>query len=132
MVLAMRHGMLPKTLHVDAPSSKVDWTAGAVRLLTEETAWPDHGTLRRAGVSSFGGSGTNAHGILAPPPNLESAMDSRTGDRDTAGHDAGLPALVPVIVSARSASGLAAQADRVASFLDTGSDDFVGVAGAGG
>ncbi|MEU7575973.1 type I polyketide synthase, partial [Micromonospora sp. NPDC049240] len=111
MVLAMRHGLMPETLHVDAPSSHVDWSAGSVRLLTEATPWPVNGRPRRAGVSSFGISGTNAHLILEE---AEPAPDTALGHEP-----APLPGggVVPWLLSAKSEVALRAQAQRLAGFV---------------
>jgi acyl transferase domain-containing protein/thioesterase domain-containing protein len=111
MVLALGHGQLPATLHVDRPSPHVDWARGALRLLTEQRPWPRAGRPRRAGISAFGVSGTNAHVILEEAP--EATAGQSAGPR-------GEHALVggyPWIVSARSAASLRAQADRLRSFL---------------
>ncbi|WP_274383911.1 type I polyketide synthase [Saccharothrix deserti] len=104
MVEAMRHGVLPATLHVDAPSGHVDWSAGAVELLREKRDWPVNGRPRRAGVSSFGFSGTNAHVILEEAPKAAEATASR-------------PVAVPWVLSARTPEALAGQAARLREFL---------------
>ncbi|MDT0543549.1 type I polyketide synthase [Streptomyces lonegramiae] len=119
MVMAMRHGLLPSSLHVDAPSSHVNWSAGAVELLTEAVAWPDGDRPRRAGVSSFGVSGTNAHTILeqAPPEDTE-REDAEGGDAAAPGASAAPPAVVPWLLSGRTEPALRAQAARLLSHLE--------------
>ncbi|MFJ9783022.1 type I polyketide synthase [Amycolatopsis sp. NPDC101161] len=102
VIMAMRHGVLPKTLHVDEPSPHVDWAAGAVSLLTEPVAWPARDRPRRAGVSSFGVSGTNAHVVLE-----EGTETPREGA-------AVIPAgPLPWLVSAHDPQALRAQAGRL-------------------
>ncbi|MGW2394801.1 SDR family NAD(P)-dependent oxidoreductase [Streptomyces lydicamycinicus] len=116
MVLAMRHGVLPKTLHVDEPSSHVDWSAGAVELLTEAREWPESGQLRRAGVSSFGISGTNAHVVLEQAP--EEALVEAPVEAPAEPVEEARPGVLPWVLSARSERALAAQAGRLASFVE--------------
>ncbi|MFI1736043.1 SDR family NAD(P)-dependent oxidoreductase [Streptomyces acidicola] len=115
-VLALRHGLLPRTLHADVPSTRIDWSAGAVRLLHENTAWPDHpGEPRRAAVSAFGASGTNAHLILeqAPTPAPQAPASSTTSDPA-----APAPARATGwTVSARSGAALREQAHRLLTHL---------------
>ncbi|MFF3249382.1 SDR family NAD(P)-dependent oxidoreductase, partial [Streptomyces sp. NPDC002870] len=115
MITAMRHGVLPRTLHADVPSSHVDWSAGDVRLLAENTEWPESDRPRRAGVSSFGISGTNAHVILEQAPPVEAVADEDAGSGEGEGRE--LP-VVPVVVSAVSPDGLRGQAERLLSFVE--------------
>ncbi|WP_367224047.1 acyltransferase domain-containing protein, partial [Streptomyces sp. 16-176A] len=103
MVQAMRHGVLPRTLHVDRPSTKVDWGSGAVELLTRARAWPEVERPRRAAVSSFGVSGTNAHVILEQAPQ-EAETPPPAGD--------GGARTVPWLLSAKSEAALRAHAER--------------------
>ncbi|MCE7691963.1 SDR family NAD(P)-dependent oxidoreductase, partial [Streptomyces parvulus] len=119
MVQALRHGVMPPTLHVDAPTTQVDWSAGAVELLTEAREWPREGRPRRAGVSSFGISGTNAHLILEEAP----AEEQGTVPAPSSG------GVVPLVVSARSTASLAGQAGRLADFVEqSGQGSLTGIA----
>ncbi|MFF1279007.1 SDR family NAD(P)-dependent oxidoreductase, partial [Streptomyces marokkonensis] len=110
-VLALRHGVLPPTLHADRPSTHVDWTAGNVKLLHEATDWPHTGHPRRVGVSAFGLSGTNAHVVIEQAPELTT---------DEPAPDTAPRALLPVLpwlLSARDEESLRAQAGRLATHL---------------
>ncbi|WP_156688863.1 type I polyketide synthase [Mycobacterium sp. Marseille-P9652] len=120
MVQAISHGVMPKTLHVDAPTPHVNWDAGAVSLLTESRPWPADGGPRRAGVSSFGISGTNAHVIVEEAP---AEAEDVAPQRDDG------PPVVPWVLSARSAEALSGQARRLLAHLEAHPDaDAVGVA----
>ena len=122
MVLALEHGVLPRTLHVDEPTPHVDWTTGAVSLLTERRAWPETGRPRRAAVSSFGISGTNAHIVLEQAPKEPEATGaeavpkvpkvSEAAEAAEAVSDAGRP-LLPWLLSAAGPAALRAQAERL-------------------
>ncbi|WP_280276804.1 type I polyketide synthase, partial [Nocardia wallacei] len=110
MVQAMRHGVLPRTLHVDRPSPHVEWDTGHVAVLTEPQPWPDTGRPRRAAVSSFGISGTNAHVIVEQAPTRESSPEPVA------------PPVIPWALSARSRSALAEQVDRLSVWLSAHPD----------
>ncbi|MFD0026617.1 beta-ketoacyl synthase N-terminal-like domain-containing protein, partial [Streptomyces sp. NPDC127177] len=116
-VQAIRHGVLPRTLHVDVPTPQVDWDAGAVELLTESRAWPVRDRPRRVGVSSFGLSGTNAHVIVEQAPVVEEPEAVASVE---------LP-VVPVVLSARSDSGLSGQASALLERVKAGGSELVDV-----
>src|SRR6202171_6480282 len=109
MVGAMRHGGMPASLHVDAPSPHVDWSVGAVEVLAQPREWPVEGHPRRAGVSSFGISGTNAHVILEQAPEVESV--EKVGGSDPSG------GVVAWVVSGKSGAAVAAQAGRLLAWV---------------
>ncbi|MGH3374550.1 MAG: SDR family NAD(P)-dependent oxidoreductase [Actinoallomurus sp.] len=102
MISAMRHGVVPPTLHVDTPTPHVDWTGGAVELVTATVAWPETGRPRRAGVSAFGISGTNAHLILEQAP-----------EEVAAGAVERNWPVIPWVLSAKSTTALRGQAARL-------------------
>ncbi|KAB1109214.1 SDR family NAD(P)-dependent oxidoreductase [Micromonospora aurantiaca] len=114
MVLAMRHGTLPRTLHVDAPTSEVDWSAGAVEVLTEARSWPDVRRPRRAGISSFGISGTNAHVIVEAPADPPATAEDAAGPPSPGT----VRPPVPWLLSAASDEALRGQAARLLAWFD--------------
>ncbi|MTE21461.1 SDR family NAD(P)-dependent oxidoreductase [Streptomyces sp. TRM43335] len=139
MVEAMRHGVLPRTLHVNEPTPRVDWSAGTVALLTEARQWPATGRPRRAAVSSFGISGTNAHVVLedggqgAHDPHDPQDTDGHRTDGEDAGSPKGTRTAgeaptgasfpTPWVLSARDTTALSAQADRLRRHLGPDADD---------
>jgi acyl transferase domain-containing protein len=112
MVEAIRHGELPRTLHVDEPTPEVDWSSGAVRLLTEPVPWPEADRPRRAGVSAFGISGTNAHVILEQAPAEEDPEPAADTARPLDGS-----AVLPWLLSGRTANAVHDQAVRLRTHL---------------
>ncbi|HEY1246849.1 MAG TPA: type I polyketide synthase, partial [Hyphomicrobiaceae bacterium] len=110
-VMAMREGVLPKTLHVDSPSSKIDWEAGDIELLTEAQEWAPNGRPRRAGVSSFGASGTNAHLILEEAP----ARPEEKAEKEQKPPPLGQA--LPFVLSAKAPQALRQSASRLAAQL---------------
>ncbi|MFD9043765.1 type I polyketide synthase [Streptomyces bottropensis] len=111
-VLALRHGILPRTLHADEPSPQIDWSAGSVELLARSRPWPETGRPRRAGVSSFGISGTNAHVVLEQAPAEDTPGTPATGG----------PRPWPLLVTAHDERALREQAARLLDRLDTDPD----------
>ncbi len=124
-VLALEHGVLPRTLHADTPSSRIDWSSGALRLLAGPRPWPGgDGRPRRAAVSSFGISGTNAHLVLEEAPAAARATAGKTEtETETDRPDAAEPRESPVpcppwLVSARDGAALRGQARRLAGYAE--------------
>ncbi|QNP67846.1 type I polyketide synthase [Streptomyces genisteinicus] len=125
MVMALRHGVLPRSLHITEPTGHVDWDGSGVRLLTDALEWPDAGRPRRAAVSSFGMSGTNAHTILEqalpePAPAAEPAAGAPADEAapDAPGTGSGTPVELPWLLTARTPEALRAQARRLSGHLD--------------
>jgi acyl transferase domain-containing protein/NADPH:quinone reductase-like Zn-dependent oxidoreductase len=116
MVMALRHGVLPASLHVDEPSPVVDWSSGGVRLLSEARQWPEVDRPRRAGVSSFGISGTNAHVILEQAEPVSDVTPAR------------IEGPVPLLVSAQTSEALRVQMDRLAAVVTSGDVELAEVA----
>ncbi|MEU1313382.1 beta-ketoacyl synthase N-terminal-like domain-containing protein, partial [Streptomyces cinnamoneus] len=114
MVMAMRHGTLPKTLHLDEPTGHVDWSQGGVALLDEAREWPETGRPRRAGISSFGISGTNGHVILEQAPQ-EAPQEEQ---QNTDGHGPAADAVLPFVITTKNAAALCEQAGRVVGVVE--------------
>jgi acyl transferase domain-containing protein len=122
MAMALKHGVLPRTLHAEEPSAEIDWSTGGVALLAQERPWTADEQPRRAAVSSFGLTGTNAHLIL----------EEAVCERSDAGRGAKAPIgllgeqTLPYVLSGRGAAGLRAQAERLLEVVG-GSDECRGL-----
>jgi polyketide synthase 12 len=111
MVQALRHGLLPRTLNADEPTPHVDWSDGAVKLLTEARQWPERNQPRRGAVSAFGISGTNVHVVLEQAPELAQPPAPPAPERMLA------QSVKPFVISARGAAALRDQAARLSAYL---------------
>ena len=136
MVMAMRHEVLPRTLHAEQPSTKVDWSSGAVALLDQQREWSRNAQPRRAAISSFGISGTNAHVILQDPPvEISSPLSLRPSNGALHGTDSETMdevlggSVLPWVISGRGLDGLRGQAARLHEFLVDGEGVGVGDVG---
>ncbi len=110
MILAMRHGVVPPSLHGTDLTPQVDWSTGALKLVTDATAWPETGRPRRAAVSSFGVSGTNGHVVLEQAEQAEQAEHTEYTEEPTGP--------VPCVVSGRDGDALRAQAVTLRAHLE--------------
>ncbi|MFG2050618.1 type I polyketide synthase [Micromonospora sp. NPDC048935] len=119
MVMALRHSLLPRTLHVDEPTPRVDWESGAVSLLTEARPWPAGDRTRRAAVSSFGVSGTNAHVIVEEAPDEEAPEETPVAPARVGG------GMLPWVLSAHDPEAVLAQARRLREAAATAAPDAV-------
>ncbi|WUV20342.1 SDR family NAD(P)-dependent oxidoreductase [Streptomyces sp. NBC_01485] len=124
MIQALRHEVLPRTLHVDRPTPKADWSGGGVALLTEATPWPRGERVRRAGVSAFGVGGTNAHVLVEEAPAMQAetpAPEARTPRPELPSSPSPLatPPVVAWSLSAKTPAALRAQARRLHTHLTT-------------
>ncbi len=137
VVLSLQNDLLPQTLHFQNPNPHIPWDSLPVQVVEKPTPWRPNGRPRRAGVSSFGFTGTNAHVLLEEAPQAPVVTDVESGDAVTTGNAPETPrepwSLLPL--SARSAHGLNALAQRYSAWLEAHPDasisDVCFTAGAG-
>ncbi|SBS75650.1 6-deoxyerythronolide-B synthase., NADPH:quinone reductase [uncultured Mycobacterium sp.] len=136
VVLSLQHDLLPQNLHFQNRSPHIPWDSLPVRVVDRATPWYADGRPRRAGVSAFGFTGTNAHVLIEEAPQPPLAEDAADEPSDgAAAPEAVREPLSLLPLSARSAQGLVALAQRYSTWLDTHTEsslaDVCFTAGAG-